>query len=739
MKLEPISQTPLPTLGAPNRVKLTFFGANLATQQKLKEARAAAVLASPNAAPISILDIDPSPRVVYTSMSSTTIGRGSSNPNHDQPAVALSGLMLFSKIHCAIHAIPEPVAPGADPTQPTRLTFVVQDLGSSNGTCVKDVFLSSVANAVSEASVGAQQAPFVQKVLSEVEAATAGSLPFSLPHRPSFTVSPNTYHRVSSTQVVSFGEHDAVLLQIEDVLFPTFEYAVEKKHLSVVSDALCKLRSDMEKQHTDSGKAVPHPFNASVHNTSSTLTANTPKADTDGEDLLALISTPQPASKQYNVVSLASTQHDSQQPTCSPAPVKPPAMAAASPLPETQLISDPSPEGLPNTLLMPEPAGLPPTLQIANNAPPDTLLPTLVCDEMADSPISIPVQVANGTPQRGAAPPFLDDSDDDEDATPPKAVSPGSNPLLSVSGITVTTGIILGTSGTVRVNNTEDTTDEDDDVAPPPNVSTKSSGGGGGKRQRDEGPSLSPGSCSTHDEGPLPPPPRGVSPAIQHTMIVSKTPSISPNPPPARGAAPAQMSDDDGDQVVVPPPARGGTATAEADDGDAPTPKDESDEDTHAAPVASTLPPRGAPAPADPPMGRKAPTIVPGTPVVQADENSHSNPIPTPQPSTPAPVSSRAPPPPPAVVPTTATHKWQFKVDLRKSNKNDKAWQDYPDQDSEKIEAFFTPFNSAPTKKEKAKYERANLNPTYGIDFDDLLQYRLDDETRQRPIRRIPK
>lgn len=124
---------------------------------------------------------------------------------------------------------------------------------------------------------------------------------------------------------------------------------------------------------------------------------------------------------------------------------------------------------------------------------------------------------------------------------------------------------------------------------------------------------------------------------------------------------------------------------------------------------------------------------------------------PSPPPAAASPPKRRAPPvssepaaqtvavvvPPPPPPPVAA--KWQFKVDLRKGANRDEAWEDYPAADSGTIEAAFLLYDAATTgtkKKPKKTLIEVKLNSTYGVHFEDMVQFRFDDRSRQRPIRR---
>ena len=804
MKLEPVS--PPITLdgstaaGVGGRVRLSFFGINPGAQLKLKQAKAAAA-ASLSSKPVSIMDVDATPMVFYTSRSHTTIGRGSSNAAQEQPDIKLADFLLLSKLHCAIHVIPSSGAVGGGSQQYAPLTFALQDLGSSNGTCIKDVHSSCLSHTVSSASFSDPNT--TATVSSAIEShEKAVNAPFVLPPQPSFTLQPTQLHRISpATQVVSFGEHDAVLLRIDDTLYPNVDAVVPRAQLTVISQVIseCLKKAAQQQQApqavapssasallngggassvviTPAG-AAPSATNIHHHN-SSTLSAG----NLDGDDLLAMIATPNQAGNTAQ--SLTSTQHDSQQyqVSCSPAP-KP---QAASPIPETQIVGGPDAcdagLAIPETLVVMDPAHgggdgiLDATLPVGNSPLPDTLMCGTLDNDSPFAATPSPAAVAsNTTPQRGEVPKFDNDGtsdDDDVDVTPPKAVSPGSNPLLAAVAAAATPaashgglGLVngAGTGGTMRVNCEETgTSDEEEDVAPPPNMSLKS---GGMKRPRDETndkPSVSPAGSSTQDDGPVPPPGRGGSPVIHPStglppqaaaavVSASITPSVSPPPPPARGgiAEQAEQPIVTVTSDIVTSAGRGAPApavptgngrqpptstTAEVGE-DSPTPKDsdtDADESntTNTAVGTTTMVPRGG----NPAAASSAPAVVDK----QDSDNSQS--IPQPQPTTPAPSTRGAPAAvvsAPVVV--TPAFKWQFKADLRKANKNDKAWQDYPTADSDLMEKHFEPYNNATTAKEKKKLERINLNATYGADFEDLIQYRLDDENRQRPIRRVPQ
>jgi hypothetical protein len=74
----------------------------------------------------------------------------------------------------------------------------------------------------------------------------------------------------------------------------------------------------------------------------------------------------------------------------------------------------------------------------------------------------------------------------------------------------------------------------------------------------------------------------------------------------------------------------------------------------------------------------------------------------------------------------TAPVDWQFKVDLTKDDDDATAWQSYGAHDSGRLEA------AARTRDEEFE-----LNSTYSVSFADMIQFRVDDHDRQRPIRRV--
>lgn len=99
--------------------------------------------------------------------------------------------------------------------------------------------------------------------------------------------------------------------------------------------------------------------------------------------------------------------------------------------------------------------------------------------------------------------------------------------------------------------------------------------------------------------------------------------------------------------------------------------------------------------------------------------------------------------PPAAVVataaPPAAAVRWQFKIDLRKAATREDAWEDYPAADSAIIEAAFLAYDAAAgasKKRPKKTLIETKLSATYGVHFEDMVQFRYDDRTRQRPIRR---
>jgi hypothetical protein len=73
--------------------------------------------------------------------------------------------------------------------------------------------------------------------------------------------------------------------------------------------------------------------------------------------------------------------------------------------------------------------------------------------------------------------------------------------------------------------------------------------------------------------------------------------------------------------------------------------------------------------------------------------------------------------------------EWQFKVDLRKSDDDDSAWQGYSAHDNGRIET------ACRTRSDDD--DDFELNSTYSISFAEMIQFRVDDRERQRPIRRV--
>ena len=74
---------------------------------------------------------------------------------------------------------------------------------------------------------------------------------------------------------------------------------------------------------------------------------------------------------------------------------------------------------------------------------------------------------------------------------------------------------------------------------------------------------------------------------------------------------------------------------------------------------------------------------------------------------------------------------WEYKANLALKDTNGKAWAAYSVTDSATIEAGFQAYESA-----GAARKRAALNDTYSVDYAQLIQFRSDDEYRQRAIRR---
>lgn len=90
-----------------------------------------------------------------------------------------------------------------------------------------------------------------------------------------------------------------------------------------------------------------------------------------------------------------------------------------------------------------------------------------------------------------------------------------------------------------------------------------------------------------------------------------------------------------------------------------------------------------------------------------------------------------APPPPLAAVKKIV---WQYKCDLRKGDAKSEAWQPYSAADSTTIETGYQEYLK---NKRRAKTKEVVINPTYGVHFIDMVQFRQDDRTRQRAVRRI--
>jgi hypothetical protein len=77
--------------------------------------------------------------------------------------------------------------------------------------------------------------------------------------------------------------------------------------------------------------------------------------------------------------------------------------------------------------------------------------------------------------------------------------------------------------------------------------------------------------------------------------------------------------------------------------------------------------------------------------------------------------------------------EWQFKVDLRKADDDDSAWQGYSAHDNGRIETACRT-RSGNVDADDDEFE---LNSTYSICFSEMIQHRVDDRERQRPIRRV--
>lgn len=85
-----------------------------------------------------------------------------------------------------------------------------------------------------------------------------------------------------------------------------------------------------------------------------------------------------------------------------------------------------------------------------------------------------------------------------------------------------------------------------------------------------------------------------------------------------------------------------------------------------------------------------------------------------------------------SVVAAVKTVTWQYKIDLRKADDKNEAWSNYSAADSGVIEAGHQVFLKSSKRKVVAK-----LNDQYSVHFKDLVQFRVEDRSRQRPVRRV--
>lgn len=251
------------------------------------------------------------------------------------------------------------------------------------------------------------------------------------------------------------------------------------------------------------------------------------------------------------------------------------------------------------------------------------------------------------------------------------------------------------------------------------------------------------GDCTTDDnEAASAPPPRAAAAAAVSANVriaAASAPTTQRMAPPAGGG---DDSDDEDDGSSAPPPPVAASAR-----GDMATPQ----------PQSSAPNTRGGPSntpsllPTTPQQQQKQPvgaTYSPGmyipaaaiiskpSSVVPSAENSVNLPmaISAPAPAAPSTAATSVT----AAAPVAPAAVWQFKTDLRKSNKNDLAWTSYSDADSAIIEAAFVIYDGTTGNAAKKKVQTAPLNGTYSVNFRDMIQYRNDDETRQRPIRKKP-
>jgi hypothetical protein len=74
-------------------------------------------------------------------------------------------------------------------------------------------------------------------------------------------------------------------------------------------------------------------------------------------------------------------------------------------------------------------------------------------------------------------------------------------------------------------------------------------------------------------------------------------------------------------------------------------------------------------------------------------------------------------------------------LDLDAEDEDDAAWADYPAAAVAAMEAAYATYRTIkrPTKKQR----KTNVDAVYAVDFHHLVQFRLDDPSRQRAIRRV--
>lgn len=366
------------------------------------------------------------------------------------------------------------------------------------------------------------------------------------------------------------------------------------------------------------------------------------------------------------------------------------------------------------------------------------------------------------------------DSDDDDNVAPPPAVRPEQNPLLSD----------FFRKPTVPVNNLAPDSQEDDDDDDA-NVAVPAPCKSGGNPNRGANPvptppsataqpsiantkrARSPTAAASNDDakdayGTAPPPARGAPQhnndngaapqgrqPVSHTQVL---PAIVPatNPrgaqkedeatdedtdiaPTTRGTAPPSVPQPSPVSTTYIPPTAASTTYVPRGQTSTSVPV------AAAAPLNSStyVPATAAPSPRGPVPVASTPvstTYVPSTTYIPAGIAATTNitSVASAEHSTSTPASA------PTTTAVMAKAIWQFKTDLRKGNKNDAAWSSYSDGDSAIIEAAHVLFEAANGTVAKKKVQTAPLNATYSVNFREMIQYRNDDENRQRPIRRKP-